>query len=49
MLSTGSHSLEGITIHLSLLGVDFQVNEPPELIEYVRRLADRLGRATGPG
>src|SRR5579859_293360 len=42
MLNTGSHSLEGITIHLSLLGVDFVVHEPPELIDYVRRLADRL-------
>ena len=48
MLSTGSHSLEGITIHLSLLGVDFEVHEPPELIEYLRRLSARLGRATGP-
>jgi predicted DNA-binding transcriptional regulator YafY len=47
MLNTGAHSLEGITIHLSLLGVDFQVHEPPELIDYVRRLADRLNRATG--
>jgi hypothetical protein len=45
MLNTGSHSLEGITIHLSVLGVDFVVHEPPELIEYVRRLSDRLGRA----
>ena len=45
-LHTGSHSLEGITIHLSLLGVDFQVHEPPELIDYIRRLADRLRRAT---
>ncbi len=44
-LNTGLHSLEGITIHLSLLGVDFVVHEPPELIEYVRRLSDRLGRA----
>jgi predicted DNA-binding transcriptional regulator YafY len=47
MLHTGSHSLEGITIHLSLLGVDFQVHEPPELIDYIRRLADRLGQAIG--
>ncbi len=47
MLNTGAHSLEGITIHLSLLGVDFQVHEPPELIDYVRRLTDRLNRATG--
>ena len=44
-LHTGSHSLEGITIHLSLLGVDFEVHEPPELIDYIRRLADRLARA----
>jgi hypothetical protein len=46
MLHTGSHSLEGITIHLSLLGVGFQVHEPPELIDYIRQLTDRLSRAT---
>jgi predicted DNA-binding transcriptional regulator YafY len=45
VLDTGSHSLEGITIHLSLLGVDFQVHEPPELIDYIGRLADRLRQA----
>lgn len=45
MLHTGSHSLEGITIHLSLLGVDFQVHEPPELIDYIRQLSDRLRQA----
>jgi predicted DNA-binding transcriptional regulator YafY len=45
MLRTGSHSLEGLTIHLSLLGVDFQVHDPPELLDYIRRLADRLGKA----
>jgi predicted DNA-binding transcriptional regulator YafY len=46
MLHAGSHSLEGLTIHLSLLGVGFQVHEPPELIEYIRQLTDRLSRAT---
>lgn len=46
MLHTGSHSLEGITIHLALLGVDFKVHEPPELIDYIRRLNERLRRAT---
>jgi hypothetical protein len=45
VLDTGSHSLEGITIHLSVLGVDFQVHEPPELIDYIGRLADRLRQA----
>ena len=47
MLHTGSHSLEGLTIHLSLLGVDFQVHEPPELIDHMRNLADRLKSAIG--
>jgi predicted DNA-binding transcriptional regulator YafY len=44
-LHTGSHSLGEITIHLSLLGIDFQVHEPPELIDYIRQMTDRLGRA----
>lgn len=46
MLHTGSHSLEGLTIHLMLLGVDFRVEEPSELIDFMRRMSDRLGRAT---
>jgi hypothetical protein len=29
-----------------MLGVDFEVSEPPELVEYVRALADRYRRAT---
>jgi len=45
ILHTGSHSLDEITIHLSPLGVDFQVHEPPELVDYIRQLTDRLGRA----
>jgi len=47
MLRTGSHSLEGITIHLSLLGVGFRVHEPPELIDYIRQLTERLRGAIG--
>jgi predicted DNA-binding transcriptional regulator YafY len=46
-LHTGSHSLEGLTIHLILLGVDFKVHEPQELIDYLRPLAIRLGSAAG--
>jgi len=46
MLHTGSHSLEGLTIHLMLLGVDFQVHEPPELIDHLRRVAERLRSAS---
>jgi predicted DNA-binding transcriptional regulator YafY len=47
LLHTGSHSLEGLTIHLSMLNVDFEVHEPEELIAYIRRLSDRLGHAAG--
>lgn len=46
ILHTGSHSMEGLTIHLMLLGVDFQVHEPPELIEHLRRVAERLRSAS---
>jgi predicted DNA-binding transcriptional regulator YafY len=47
LLETASHSLEGLTIHLMLLGVGFQVHEPPEFIDHLRRLVERLGQATG--
>lgn len=46
LLHTGSHSLEAITIHLLLLGVAFQVHEPPELISYIRAIADRFTQGT---
>ena len=45
MLHTGAYSLETIAIHLSFLGVDFQIHEPPELLEHIRRVAERLARA----
>ena len=45
MLQTGSYSLEGIAMHLSWLGVDFRVHEPPELIDYIRKLVDRFHAA----
>jgi hypothetical protein len=31
-----------------MLGVDFEVHEPPELIEHLQALADRLERAIRP-
>ena len=31
-----------------MLGVDFEVREPPELAEQLRALAERLGRAARP-
>ncbi len=48
MLFTGSHSLDGLLVFLGLKGIDFQVLDPPELIEHVRVLAERLTRAVTP-
>jgi predicted DNA-binding transcriptional regulator YafY len=41
VLHTGADSIETLAIYLSLLGVDFKVSEPPELVAYLRTLADR--------
>jgi predicted DNA-binding transcriptional regulator YafY len=44
---TGDDDLRWLAWRIAMLGVDFDVHEPPELIEHVRVLASRLGRATG--
>lgn len=45
VVHTGGESLEGLAFHLGFLGFDFEVHEPQELIEHLRRLAERLARA----
>ena len=42
---TGAHALEPIAVHLGALGVDFEVLEPPELVQIVDALGERLRRA----
>ena len=51
LLHTGAQSLEILSVHLALLGVDFEVHDPPELVAQVRRLAGIFSRAirTRPG
>jgi predicted DNA-binding transcriptional regulator YafY len=46
-LDTGANSLDELALHIALIGVDFEVHDPPELVERVRALAARLDRATG--
>ena len=46
MFDTGASSWEGLATHLILLGVDFDVREPSELVDQIRVLAGRYGRAT---
>ncbi|MEU5218166.1 YafY family protein [Streptomyces sp. NPDC020807] len=48
LLDTGADSVEALAVHLGLLGADFTVTEPPELVELVRALGDRYRRATEP-
>lgn len=44
-LSVGAHHLEQLAVYLGMLGFDFEVHEPPELVAHLRQLADRLRRA----
>jgi predicted DNA-binding transcriptional regulator YafY len=48
LLHTGSDWLDGLAIYIANIGVEFEVVEPPELIDRVRDLAGRFGRAAGP-
>ncbi|MEU4498077.1 YafY family protein [Streptomyces sp. NPDC023998] len=49
LLRTGAASLDVLVIHVMLMGVDFEVVEPPELTEHIRTVRDRLSRALGAG
>jgi predicted DNA-binding transcriptional regulator YafY len=44
---TGDDSLDWLAVRVGMLGVEFEVHEPPELVERVRALAERFTRAAG--
>ncbi|WP_329130377.1 YafY family transcriptional regulator [Streptomyces sp. NBC_01476] len=44
-LVTGFESLDSLAMYLGMLGVDFEVREPPELAAHLRVVAARLTRA----
>jgi predicted DNA-binding transcriptional regulator YafY len=46
-LHSHTDTLEWIALRLVLLGCDFEVHEPPELVEYLRMLGARITRAAG--
>jgi predicted DNA-binding transcriptional regulator YafY len=46
---TGDDNLEWLAARLAMLGVDFEVHEPPELVEHLQRLSERLARAAQAG
>ena len=45
MLLTGAHSLDVLSFWLGLIDVDFEVLDPPELVEHLRKIHARLGRS----
>lgn len=46
LLRTGAYSLDAMAVHLVMIGADFEVREPVELLASLAALRDRLGRAT---
>ena len=45
VLVTGGDSLEIVAVWIGMLGLPFHVDEPPELVEHVRQLAERYAGA----
>ncbi len=45
LLYVGSHSLDEIVLYVGLKGIDFEILEPPELIDRARALAEIFRRA----
>ena len=43
---TSDDSLDWLAMRIGMLGADFEVHEPPELVERFEQLAGRFGRAT---
>jgi predicted DNA-binding transcriptional regulator YafY len=49
VLETGANSLFMLAIHIAFLGVDFEVREPPELLDVLKEVSERIGRASRVG
>ncbi|MCY0944341.1 helix-turn-helix transcriptional regulator [Streptomyces antarcticus] len=48
VLETGADSLDSIAVHLGMLGYEFTVTGPPELVAHLEELAGRYARSTRP-
>ncbi|GAA0965832.1 WYL domain-containing protein [Acrocarpospora macrocephala] len=46
VLHTGADSLNTLAVYLGMLDLDFEVTEPPELIDHIRDLTARYARST---
>ena len=45
VLVTGGDSVEVVAVWIGMLGLDFHVTEPPELLDHLRTVSDRYARA----
>jgi hypothetical protein len=48
-LSTGADSIEGLAAQVVLIGADFEILDSRELVPELRKIVDRLDRATRRG
>jgi predicted DNA-binding transcriptional regulator YafY len=46
---TSDDSLDWLALRIGMLGIAFEVHEPPELVEAFRALAERCARAAAGG
>jgi hypothetical protein len=44
-LSSGANDLDELAVWVALMGIDFEVHEPPELVDRIRALSTRLATA----
>jgi predicted DNA-binding transcriptional regulator YafY len=45
VLTTGANSLDVLSVVLGIAGVDFEVLEPPELVDHLRQVGTRIARS----
>ena len=46
-LRTSDYDLDWLALRIAMLDAELEVHEPPELVEHLKRLAQRVGRAVG--
>ena len=46
-LRTGDYDLDWLALRIAMLDAELEVHEPPELVERLQRLAQRVSRAVG--
>ena len=45
VLVTGADSIEVVAVYIGMLGLDFHVSEPPELVRHLELLGERYLRS----